>query len=68
MTAAWVGFWTWIKHMSHWKGVEIWFVNSSAGKTPLFSVDFCNNFVVIVVKVNWSALDKKLSFKILDLL
>ena len=44
-----------------------WFVDSKAGKTQLVSFDRSNNADAIDVKMDGSAVEEKLSFKMLGL-
>ena len=47
--------------------VRRWLVDFNAGKTQLVSFDWSNNTDNIDVKMNWSVLEKKSSFKVLGL-
>ena len=44
-----------------------WLVDSNAGKTQLVSFDWFNNTGAIDVKIDWSVLEEKSSFKMLGL-
>ena len=44
-----------------------WLVDFNAGKTQLVSFDCSNNTGAVDVKIGWSVLEEKLSFKVLVL-